>query len=587
MSSVYFYDGKAEIDRLDSQIMNKIRSIFSLDIQYQIKKQKLIELGEHYLVFYYLGIISETGGEISQALKLYEKCISVKPSFIDSYLKIATISQNQGDLETCKNYLLKAKAKGKKDARVTNYLGVVCHLTGNFRKASDFYLESASEASKTNDKQLQKMVLNNVGFMNSVIGNPEEAMRNFQTGLDIQIPNYTDKKLDIQMLQNKLLTYDYIAIKPKNTFRDYKLINTFFTDVSRFDHTNHVKNEKMRVGYLSPNFNFHAVAFFVENILRYREKFEVYCYSNSVVDEHTPILRNLVGKWFDITKMDDDNAARLIYSHNLDILVDLVGHTFGNRISILARKPAKIQIEYLGFPNTTGLNEIDYFITDSIADPLDTKQKYTEKLLRMPKCFVNYRCPFTENQLPLKVEVHGPIVFGVMNKINKHCGCFESWRKILDKVPSSKLIVMIRKDNIVSYMERLNVTQDRLIVVDFQPDHLKYWKIFYNIDINLDTFSYSGTTTTCNSLFMSIPTITLCRKNRHCHNVSSSILKNANAGELIASSEEEYVNIAVNLANDRQRIQEYKRTMRTKFVESMNPQEFVRDYENLLEGLVK
>ena len=144
-----------------------------------------------------------------------------------------------------------------------------------------------------------------------------------------------NRKLDIQLLQNKLLTYDYID-EDVSTLEDYKMINKFFVHLKRFDHSSYKKNRKIRVGYVSPELRMHVVELFLENIFQYhnKERFEIYCYSNSlIVDETTLRLQQLISNWFNITKMSDEDLAKMIFSHNIDILIDTSGHTAENRLS--------------------------------------------------------------------------------------------------------------------------------------------------------------------------------------------------------------------------------------------------------------
>ncbi|MCH7697163.1 MAG: hypothetical protein IIB73_12945, partial [Proteobacteria bacterium] len=155
-------------------------------------------------------------------------------------------------------------------------------------------------------------------------------------------------------------------------------------------------DRRLRIGYVSPDFYRHSVAYFIEPLLaaHCQCEFEVYCYANvAKPDDYTARLRELAAHWRDINGMDDEEVANLVRQDRIDILVDLTGHFARNRLVVFARKPAPIQVSYLGYRNTTGLDAIDYRLTDGLADPKDQDQFYSEKLIRLPRCFLCYKPP--------------------------------------------------------------------------------------------------------------------------------------------------------------------------------------------------
>ena len=604
-SAIRVYDEESKF------IVNVMGQIFNGNESFQVKKDRMKEVMEKYidnpLPYYYMGYLYQSVNMIQESLTFYNLSTCVG-NFMDAYLNIATIYQKMGKMQISEYYLQVAYKKNDKDSRIINYLGTIYHLDGNYKKALEYYFKAVNTCD---DKQLLKGLYNNIGFIYSGMGQEGEAIKYFNLGLDINIAkdSYTEEvnKLNIQILQNKLLCFDYINNPPADSYKVYLMINKFYSNVQqkyhfepldKFEENCKKSTRKLRIGYVSPNLRRHAVSFFLESILKNynKDKFEVYCYNNSAsIDDVTKRLQGYVDGWHDIVPLTDDQASELIFSHKIDILIDLVGHTNDNRLGIFARRPAPIQMTYLGYPNTTGLKQMDYRITDKYSDPKNSKQFYSEKLVRMPKCFINYLSPYNENQLPLNeqtIKVHSPIVIGVMNKFHKHSNdCIKLWKQILEKVPTAKFFL---KREIVTdweleqkYLEKLNITKDRLIIADYQKDGLEHWKQYYNVDICLDTFPYSGTTTTCNSLWMGLPVVTYYKKNQHVHNVSTSILTNVGYPELIAKSEEEYVDIVVKLANDPARILEYKKTIRQKFIKSMDDKTFAKEFGELLLNVYK
>ncbi|MCG8434684.1 MAG: methyltransferase, FkbM family domain protein, partial [Gammaproteobacteria bacterium] len=200
----------------------------------------------------------------------------------------------------------------------------------------------------------------------------------------------------------------------------------------------------MRIGYVSGDFYSHAVAFFIKSILENhdRSQFEVFCYSHQKVsDQVTFNLKVLADHWREITHVSDFEAARMIYRDNIDILIDLSGHTRDGRMEVSAFKPAPIQVSYLGYPGSTGLDEMDYWITDHLIHPEDTTEPSTESKYRLNRCWTVYQ-PLQELPEITEKPAGTPLTFGVINHIGKHSAQFIGiWSRILEQNPDSQLIV--------------------------------------------------------------------------------------------------------------------------------------------------
>jgi len=345
-------------------------------------------------------------------------------------------------------------------------------------------------------------------------------------------------------------------------------------------------HSKIKVGFVSSDFVLHPVSFFLLPIIRNydKEKFEIYFYSNAKKeDEVSKLYRYLGVHWVSIVKQSTESVAKQIRNKEIDILIDLAGHSSGNRLEVFTYKPSPIQITYMGYPNTTGLKEMDFRIVDRITDNISTQYCSSETLLFMPKCFLCY--DLTDSTPPCFVPTRRdkPIVFGLMNKLNK-CSpeCLMVWKQIFQALPDSKVLYKGRYFSTPNeeemFAKKLGLDKDRLILMPPTDTHSNHMKVYDQIDICLDTFPYSGTTTTCEALSMNKPVITLYHSGIHAHNVSSSILSNMGCFDLITKSEHEYVSKAIEVASS---LQNYT-DIRDKFVASMNPKQFTRDFEELL-----
>ncbi|CAN1277524.1 Probable UDP-N-acetylglucosamine--peptide N-acetylglucosaminyltransferase SPINDLY [Linum perenne] len=292
-------------------------------------------------------------------------------------------------------------------------------------------------------------------------------------------------------------------------------------------------------------------------------KFKVVVYSAVVkADAKTNRFKEKVlkkgGMWRDIYGIDEKRVAGLVREDKVDILVELTGHTANNKLGTMACRPAPIQVTWIGYPNTTGLPSIDYRITDSLADPPGTKQKHVEELVRLPESFLCYT-PSPEAGLVSAAPAvsNGFVTFGSFNNLAKITPkVLQVWARILCAVPNSRLVVKCKPFCCDSVRQKFLTTLEQLglepLRVDLLPlillnhDHMQAYSL---MDISLDTFPYAGTTTTCESLFMGVPCVTMAGA-VHAHNVGVSLLSKVGLGHLVAKNEEEYIQLAVNLASD-------------------------------------
>lgn len=326
-------------------------------------------------------------------------------------------------------------------------------------------------------------------------------------------------------------------------------------------------DKKLRIGYVSPDFRAHSVAYFIEPLLELhdRTQVEVFCYySGSRTDEVTERLRERADGWRPIEHLTDEQALQMVRGDAIDILVDLAGHTDKNRLGLFALHPSPVQVTWLGYPNTTGLEAIDYRLCDAVSDPPgDDDRYYTETLWRLPRGFLCYRgLPLEPGQGRNDDSDH--ITFGSFNnlyKITDTTLCI--WGRILEELPTARLVVKAHQLTDEEIAERF---RRRMVKFGLRPEqvellgHLKdreeHLRLYDRIDIALDSHPYNGTTTTCEALWMGVPVITM-RGDRHAARVGASIMSHAGLPELIAETPDEYVAKALDLAGDRSRLQTY------------------------------
>lgn len=319
---------------------------------------------------------------------------------------------------------------------------------------------------------------------------------------------------------------------------------------------------RLRVGFVSGDFCDHPVRFFITPILRGldRARFDVVCYSNTrFSDSATQQLRSLAGEWHDIVQTGDDELAALIDDHRIDILVDLSGHTRYNRLPLFARKPAPVQVSYLGYLGTTGLDEIDYWITDWTVHPADTAERTTEKIWRLSRCWVAYEPPADIPEARPREEGN-PFTFAVFNSLQKLGEpSARLWARALDAVPGSRLLIKSQgldhpaeREVMTRRLAQAGISSDRVTLLGRIPSRREFFQLFGKADVALDTTPWSGGTTTAETLWMGVPVITLPGALMPSR-MSASMLHSVGLDDLIARDEQEFGRIAAELAGDGER----------------------------------
>ena len=350
---------------------------------------------------------------------------------------------------------------------------------------------------------------------------------------------------------------------------------------------------RLRIGYVSPDFREHSVAYFMESLLASHDhsQVEVYCYADLVREDGTSRrLQCHARQWRPIAGKTDGQVAELIRKDGIDILVDLAGHTAGNRLLVFARKPAPVQVTYLGYPDTTGMKAMDYRLTDGYADPPGTSEHlHSEELMRLPGSAWCYR---PSGEAPpvgsAPVLSGGGVTFGCFNPRPKMTEeVLALWARLLMAVPGSRLLLKNLgfrdssvRERVMGMLMKGGVGEERVEFMGRVPSVTEHLVTYGRVDIALDTYPYHGTTTTCEALWMGVPVIALAGRT-HASRVGVSLLTNAGLPELIAGSAEQYVEIAVKLAADIPRLVELRASLRERMASSalMDAPRFARNVE--------
>jgi predicted O-linked N-acetylglucosamine transferase (SPINDLY family) len=410
-----------------------------------------------------------------------------------------------------------------------------------------------------------------IGLLKMQMGRPDEAVKYYRQALSIKSDNFNTFTCMLLALQysTAFSAEDiYIAHQQFGQRVQSKQGNASVIHLN-----DRAVGRRLKVGYVSGDFRNHAVAFFIEPILANhdRSQFEVYCYYNlSTEDDQTKKLAILADHWLICSAMSDEQLASRIREDGIDILIDLSGHTSHNRLPMFARKPAPVQITWIGYAGTTGLAAMDYRITDAYMDPPGLTERYhSETLIRLPQTSTLYQptsgCPKV-NALPaLKSE---QFVFASLNNLTKvNQGVVNLWSKILTAVPRAKLMLANMSEEaiekrVVAMFEQCGIGPERLILKPRMP-LLDYLALHHQIDVALDPFPYTGGTTSVHSLWMGVPVITLAGQ-RTVSRVGASILSQLGVTDLIVHSEDEYLQLAIKMTQNLPALSQLRQSLRAR-----------------------
>lgn len=349
---------------------------------------------------------------------------------------------------------------------------------------------------------------------------------------------------------------------------------------------------RLRLGYVSADFREHPVGRFLAPVMAHHDRaaFEVFCYSDA--PRHDSLTRRLSGyanTWRDVARLSDEDLAAVVRQDSIDLLVDLALHSGGSRLLMFARKAAPVQVSWLGYPATTGLSAMDYRLTDPYLDPPGAgDEDYTEQSLRLPHSFWCYEPPVEQTVVnPLPALSRGFITFGCLNnpcKVNDTV--LDLWARVMKAVGGSRILFLMPDGSAQSRArEKLagaGIEPNRIGFIARQPRQ-QYFETYQQIDVALDTFPYSGHTTTQDSLWMGVPVVSLRGQSAPSRG-SLSVLSNVGLSWLVASTKEQFIEIASQICDDLQRMADLRSSLRQRMLQSplMDAQRFTRDLEAAL-----
>lgn len=507
--------------------------------------------------------------KLDEAASRIEELLENKPDFINAYAIFVEIFSRKGETEKALARCQEALAAYPDNEKLICCTGIALRKLGRIDEVITHYQHALEIKPDFADAH------NNLANAFITQGKVNMAIKHYKQALTLS-PSSADINSALLMALNYVSDIDPAIIHAAHV--DFsKRHESPMTKFSLPHRNNRSTERRIRIGYVSADFRQHAVAHFITPVLEQHnhDQFQVFCYSShNIEDEITRHMQTYVECWRKIFGLSHHQVAQLIHQDEIDILIDLGGHSGGyDRLLVFAMKPAPIQVTWLGYPNTTGLSAMDYRITDELSDPTGlTDSLHTEKLIRLPNTFSCFKPPQDCSDVAeLPARQNGYITFGSFNNLSKMTPeVIMLWAKILKSVPDACLLLKnkildesVSKQSMLDAFATHGISSKQLKLVghsNSQKDHLNWYN---KLDIGLDTFPYNGTTTTCDALWMGVPVVTLAGQT-HVARVGVSQMTNLGMPELIANTPEEYVAIAIRLASDLDILSKIRKDIRSK-----------------------
>lgn len=568
----------------------------------------------HPLAYLNLGLAVSDAGDWVTAVDCFRRAVAFDPGLADGYNLLGDALFRLGRMDEAVEVYRELVAQCPDEARGHHNLGLTLAAKGDYDDA----LPELELALKLRENYPDAH--NSIGVTLEALGRADEAQEHYRQAVELR-PDFADawnnlgtslteqgrvaeaaeslsKALSIRpdprTASNLLLAHCYTSERSAGRLRDEHAdwAEAFAANLAppalRVPAGEEAR--RLKVGYVFGDFRNPTTAGMIELLLTHhdRNKVHVTCYLNAIrTDEVTERLRRMADGWRVLTGVPDAQAAEMVRSDEIDLLVDLSGHRAGNRLLIFARKPAPVQLALFGYPCTTGLRTIDYRISDPFADPPgESGEQYTETVLRLPDVAWVYKAPEnapTPNPLP--AHSFRSFTFGCLNHPAKLSNaCVEVWSRILKEVPKSRLVLLAGRSAeaariLANRFAQHGVPSDRLELVYRLPED-EYFEAYQSIDLALDPFPFNGGITTCDALWMGVPVLAASGTDYRSRQ-GTSILNNLGMPEFVADSADKLVDLAAIWSDQRAGLTDLRGGLREMMRESpiTKAEAYVRNLE--------
>ena len=517
-----------------------------------------------------LGNALAARGQFGEAARLYERALALRPDYAEAHYNLANLLVDEGQLDAA--IARYGRALALRPDHLPTRLGLGAALRQAGRLADAIACYEAVLAGHPDSAEAHS----NLGRVFMLQGRLDEAVARYEHALALK-PDYQEA------LVNLLLWLQYSDRDPSAIFEAHRRWGGMVEKdlPAPAPHPNpRDPDRRLRVGYVSPDFRVHSVAWFLAPLLAAHDRgaVEIFAYADVPrPDATTHRFQSLCDHWLLTVGLSDEALAERIRADGIDVLVDLAGHVGANRLAVFARHPAPVQVDWLGYLNTTGLRSMDYRLVDDITDPPGVADRFaTETLVRLPNGWACFEpAPDAPEPGPPPSLAAGRVRFCSFSspaKLGERV--LDVWSEILRRTPDSTLLLKgasladegARTQLLDRFADR-GVPVGRISLAGWTPGAAEHLALYNTADIALDPFPHNGVTTTCEALWMGLPVVALLG-DRHAARISASFLTRVGLEELIAPNLASYADIAVRVAADGARLAELRRTLRPRMAAS-------------------
>ena len=549
-----FNEAKKSFEESIQIEQNNYDAFFNIALIYQAEKKyensisfykKSIELNNNFSIAYYnLGIIYANIGEINLAKEKYKKAFTIDNNYFKAYNNYASLLISQKKYQEAKESLDKAISINPNYFEAKHNMGVLYLEQKKYESSLKYFYENIEIDENYFKSQIQKM------YVEKKICDWSNFDKNKL------ILNKINKQKNDELTPWQMLSIDD---NPDMEFRRASIFAKKFISINKLKKIK--KTGKIRIGYFTPDFYQHAGMINMEGIFKYynKEDFEIYGfdYGFSNKDKTHYRIKNYFDNFYNVADLSDKNIANLAKENQIDIAIHRNGYSQNSRTNIFSYRPAPIQVNFLGYPGTTGLDFIDYIIADKIVIPEENKKFFSEKIINLPD---TYYPTFNERKianLSLKREDLGipknAFVMCCFNNTYKISPVeFEIWMRVLKQIENSFLILLIdssvARENLIKEAKKRNIQSSQIKFFNYIKidEHLSRHKI---ADLYLDTFNYNGHTSVVDSLWAGVPVISKIG-NSFSARVAASILTAINMKKMITKNEIEYEKLILDIGSN-------------------------------------
>ncbi len=570
---------------------------------------------EHAATLLNFGRLRMEQNRMTDAEHFCDQALRLEPNNIDFRIQAGEMLRAAGRLQRAQDHLVRALALDPAHASAHAHLAGILADAGCFGEAAE-HARKASELAPhvAFHHNLMGVIWQELGrlqcasecFQRALAIDPDDALARVNAGSNHLLSGHlnaaiADYRSALQLApdssianSNLLFALNYHPdLSAQEIFEAYRHFDKTVGGPLRSAWTAHdnppAAGRRLRIGYVSPDFRQHTVMRFLEPVLAHHDRlrFDIYAYAEVVrEDAATERVKQVVTAWRSTVGLSDEAVAAMIRNDRIDVLIDVAGHTAGNRLRVLARRPAPVSASWMGYGYTTGLSAIDYYLTDAVCAPEGSEGLFAERPWRMGRTGYVYR-PGEDmgavGQLP--AERNGHVTFGTLTRpVRINARVVRVWAQILERVPDSRLVVDSKsygdadtKDQLLAQFVAKGVSAERIQIGYHSPP----WDLMRGIDITLDCFPHNSGTTLFESLYMGVPVVTLAGR-PSVGRLGASILEGVGHPEWVAESEEAYVDTAVALAQDQQKLAALRGRLRQDMQRSclMDEAGFTRDLEH-------